>query len=662
MDDPYTRVFLKASFPGRDEGGMGNNLAGGIDRAYIGQYLAGYLKFGGVHDPITAQCAGKSNIALRYNGVMYFRELSETFAKIEATSKRLEKTAYLAEILKKLEYSEVAPVMYMTMGRVAPLYENIEFGLAEKQLLRTIAWASGKPVEVVTKAYKKVGDLGELAREVRSLDTQSDKTIEDVFSVLRGVARDKGAGSQERKIEKLGRLLKTLDPQSAKYVMRLTAGKARLGFSDLTVLDALSTAQVGDKGERAQLERAYNVSSDLGYVAVAYLQHGAHGLANMDVAPGVPVRPMRAERLGTVPEIVEKLVRFAVEPKFDGMRVQIHAFGGSVHQQASTSARQQTSFFQQDSEGVEVKIFSRGLEDITAMFPDVVEAAQALHKTAGDFVLDGEALGIDLKTGRYLPFQETMTRKRKYDVGERAAQVPLRVQVFDVLYADKRGTLGKTYEERRRIIERMLNKPGMFSLAESTVVTDTKAAQKLFDRYMVEGLEGMLCKRLDSHYQAGARNYNWVKYKRAHEDELVDTVDGVVMGYYLGRGKRQQFGIGAFLVGVLDEERIVTVAKIGTGLTDEQFREMHERLQANKSSDGNMPSEYNVPKQLVPDVWVTPKIVVEIQADEITKSPIHTAFYALRFPRLIQIRDDKGLEDITTAAEVKQLYELQVVS
>ncbi len=606
---------------------------------------------------------------------MYFRELSETFAKIEATSKRLEKTAYLAEVLKKLEPSEVAPVMYLTMGRVAPLYENIEFGLAEKQLLRTVAWASGRTVDVVTKEYKRVGDLGELIQDSRTEEEGSKRTIQEVFQVLRQVAEDKGTGSQERKIERLGRLLATLPPESAKYTLRLVAGKARLGFSDLTILDALSTAVAGDKGERTQLERAYNVSSDLGYVAAAYLQHGASGLANMDVTPGVPVRPMRAERLGTVPEIVEKLVRFAVEPKFDGMRVQIHTYANnqspSINNQTNHNfqSSKQASIFGTDEVGVEVRVFSRGLEDITAMFPDVVQAARALHKTGGDFVLDGEALGIDLKTGKYLPFQETMTRKRKYDVGERAAQIPLRVQIFDVLYADKRGTLGNTYEERRRIIERMLNipgmkgahKPGMFSLAESTVVTDTNAAQKLFDRYMVEGLEGMLCKRLNSHYQAGARNYNWVKYKRAHEDELVDTVDAIVMGYYLGRGKRQQFGIGAFLVGVLDEERIVTVAKIGTGLTDEQFREMHERLQANKSSGGNMPSEYNVPKQLVPDVWVVPKIVVEIQADEITKSPVHTAGYALRFPRLSRFRDDKGLAEITTATEIAKLYGLQAV-
>ena len=597
---------------------------------------------------------------LRYNWIMYFRELSETFAKIEATSKRLEKTAYLAEILKKLKPSEIAPVMYMTMGRVAPLYENIEFGLAEKQLLRTVAWASGRTVDVVTKEYKRVGDLGELIQDSRAEEEGSKRTIQEVFQVLRQVAEDKGTGSQERKIERLGRLLATLPPESAKYTLRLVAGKARLGFSDLTILDALSTAMVGDKSERALLEGAYNVSSDLGYVATAYLQHGASGLANMDVTPGVPVRPMRAERLGTVPEIVEKLVRFAVEPKFDGMRVQIHAYLSTIHD--SRFKIQEGLFGVGEQDDVEVKVFSRRLEDITLMFPDVVNAARALHKIAGDFVLDGEALGMDLKTGKYLPFQETMTRKRKYGVGEKTAEIPLRVQIFDVLYANGKGTLGKTYEERRVILDSRLKikDSSVFVVAESTTVSDAKAAQKLFDGYMKAGLEGMLCKRLDSLYQAGARNYNWVKYKRAHEEGLVDTVDAVVMGYYTGKGKRQQFGIGAFLVGVRGlHDRIVTVAKIGTGLTDDQFRELYARMQHLESTAQN--EQYVVPKPLVPDVFVEPKVVVEIQADEITESPVHTAGYALRFPRLSRFRDDKGVGEITTSAEVERLHALQAV-
>jgi len=288
-------------------------------------------------------------------------------------------------------------------------------------------------------------------------------------------------------------------------------------------------------------------------------------------------------------------------------------------------------------------------------------AAEAFHvQRCG--VLDGEALGIDLSTGTFLPFQETMKRKRKYDVGVTADAIPLSVQVFDVLYAKGKGRLSETYEERRSLLSKIIDtkdykevsERNIFCLAESTIVDSERSAQELFDKYMKAKLEGMLCKKLDSKYRAGARDFNWVKYKRAHEDGLVDTIDCVVMGYYVGKGKRQQFGVGAFLVGVQSREEILTVAKIGTGLTDDQFRELFERMKSIVVS--KMPSEYVVPKALVPDVWVTPSVIVEIQSDEITKSPIHTAEYALRFPRLVNFRDDKKLADITTVSEVKAMF------
>lgn len=618
---------------------------------------------------------------MRYNNDMQFKDLAEYFGRIEGTAARNEKTAILAELLKELTSHEVGQVTYLSVGRLGPLYDPLEFGLAGKMVVRAVAWGLGSTIESVTKEYKEVGDLGTLIAELKShssdhlLTQGSELGVTRVFEELTKIAKDKGKGSQERKIEKLGKLLKELDAQSAKYVVRLIMGKLRLGFSDLTILDALSWAQTGGKTDRDELERAFNVWSDMGEVARLYKEQGVAGLQTLDVVPGRPVKPMRAERLGTIPEIVEKLTEFAVEPKFDGMRVQVHAFSESASQQASGSVGQQAGMFELENQvGVQVKIFSRGLEDITSMFPDVVAAATHLHQGIGDFVLDGEALGVNPTTGEFLPFQETMKRKRKYEIGKTSGEIPLKVQVFDVLYGEGHGTLQLTYEKRREILERILSsraesRPasrqggdpetlvGMtFALAESTKVAEVEVAQKLFDEYMKKNLEGMLCKRLDSHYQAGARNFNWVKYKRAHEEGLVDTIDAVVMGYYVGKGKRQKFGVGAFLVGVLEGERILTVAKIGTGLTDEQFNELYARMKSIRTKNKNI--EYSVPKSLTPDVWVEPKIIVEIQADEITKSPIHSAGYALRFPRLVQFRDDKKLADITTKNEVEQMFGL----
>lgn len=580
---------------------------------------------------------------------MQFRRLAEYFGRIETTPARNEKTAILAELLKALTSTEVAEVAYLSVGRLGPLYDPIEFGLAEKMVVRAVAWGTGVTSEEVTRRYKAEGDLGKVALQAVA-GRESSLTITEVFVELTRIAREAGKGSQERKIGKLGKLVKETGGESAKYIVRLVSGKLRLGFSDLTILDALSWAVTGDKSDREALEQAYNVWSDMGEVARVYKAKGVAGLAELDVVPGRPVKPMRAERLGTIKEIVAKLTKFAVEPKFDGMRVQVHAF--EREKDRGTQVRSQEGLFAEAVDRIEVKIFSRGLDDITLMFPDVVAEARRLQMRVGDLVLDGEAVGVD-STGGYLAFQETMKRKRKHDVTGKVSEIPLSVKIFDVLYSEGRGRLSEPYEERRRrLVELALS--GIFEMAESTYVTTEGEAQELFNKYMKNKLEGMICKRPGSYYLAGARNFNWVKYKRVHEEGMVDTLDCVVMGYYRGRGKRNKFGVGAFLVGVRGEgEAILTVAKIGTGLTDEQFRELYDRLQKVKSDQPN--KVYVVARGLTPDAWVRPEVIVEIQADEITKSPIHSAGYALRFPRLVKFRDDKKLADITSREEVKAM-------
>lgn len=598
-----------------------------------------------------------------YNIGMLFRELAVYFQQIEETSLRNQKTAILAELFGKLSSEEVAKVVYLSVGRVGPLYDPLEFGLAAKMMIRAIAWGTGKTTEEVMAAYKKIGDLGTLVEQLRSKElndqlTQEAKQIISIYDELLKIAQDSGKGSQDRKTERLGRLIKEEQGMSAKYIVRLVMGKLRLGFSDLTILDALSWAQTGSKVDRGVLEAAFNVWNDMGEVARVYKDKGVTGLSELDVVPGRPVKPMRAERLGTITEILAKLQTFAVEPKFDGFRVQVHAF---MHDGAEKDNEQQQVdlFGSEEREQVKVKIFSRGLENITHQFPEIVVSARELYAQTGPFVIDGEAIGVK-PDGTFLPFQETIKRKRKYDVETTAASVPLRMYVFDVLYGEGQGQLGKPYAERRALLAKMLAKVhGVFELTESTTVTTVTQAKELFEGYMQRGLEGMLCKRIDSHYLAGARNFNWVKYKRAHESDLADTIDGVVIGGYAGKGKRQQFGVGAFLIGVQGEDgQLMTVAKIGTGLTDEQFRELYTKLTKYQTTKEAKDARYQVPKSLEPDVWVAPKIIVEIEADEITQSPLHSSGYALRFPRLLRFREDKGLSDITTTDEVARLFTL----
>jgi DNA ligase-1 len=238
--------------------------------------------------------------------------------------------------------------------------------------------------------------------------------------------------------------------------------------------------------------------------------------------------------------------------------------------------------------------------------------------------------------------------------------VPIKVFVYDLLYLDGQNMIEKTFRVRRQALEKIFSKAKVeqLQLAEQEIVSDPKQLNELLRKYLNMGLEGVMCKKLSTPYQAGSRNFNWVKFKKNTQGDLVDTIDCLVMGYYAGKGKRSGFGIGAFLVGVPDEKgQIGSIAKIGTGLTDEQWVEIRKR--ADKLTVKEMPTNYLVDKNLYPDSWVKSELVVEIMADEITKSPIHAYGLALRFPRLVRFRDDKVVNEATSKKELEKLFKLQ---
>jgi len=595
---------------------------------------------------------------------MTFLRLASYLQKLERTTSRNEITAILSGLFKEAKAEEIDKICYLCLGRLAPKYEGIEFNLAEKTMAQVLSKAYEKKPEEIKKLYKKMGDLGEVASELApKLKVKSDpfgktqghpeqgrtdeklKVIE-VFERLYEIATTSGEGSVEKKIGLFAKLLCQLGPLSAKFIVRIPLGKLRLGFSDVTILDALSWSKTGDKSLRPQLERAYNICADIGKIAKIFKKKGIGGVKKVKAMVGTPIRTAQAERLPSAEKIIEKLGRCASEKKFDGFRTQIHIW--------------------QEKGKKKVRIFSRNLENITQMFPDIVGAAQKIKVKSA--VLDGEAIGYNPQTGEFLPFQETVQRKRKYGIKEKAKEVPLKVFVFDLLFLNGKDLIFAPFSKRRRLLEGVLGKvkpEEAIQLAEQQIISTPKELRQEFDLAISEGLEGLVLKKLDSVYQAGARNFNWVKYKRTTEGELADTVDCLVLGYYRGRGKRAGFGIGAFLTGVYDEasEKFFTIAKIGTGLSDEQWKEMKKKCDEVKVE--KKPEEYVVDKNLFCDVWVRPMIVVEIKADEITRSPVHTAGktqkesgFALRFPRLVRFRD-KDPEQATTVKEVLRLYEIQ---
>ncbi len=566
---------------------------------------------------------------------MKFSELSNFLEELEKTSSRLEITKILNELLKKTSSNEIDKTVYLSLGILAPNFKGIVFNAADQMMIRAIAKAYEVGIDKVKKLYKEKGDLGLVSFEL-SKNKNSDLSISEVYEKLLITAKENGEGSQERRVEKLSELLKHLDSFSAKFVTRIPLGKLRLGFSEKTVMDAISLMETGDKSGKKEIEAAYNINPDIGLLAKIIKEKGIKNLSKV-VKPvvGVPVVPMLAQRLKSPEEMIKKMGEVSVEPKYDGLRIFIHF--------------RKPNF---------VRIFTRNMNFIDeSIFPELRSLGKYIK--ANVVILDTEAVGVNLDEEKILDFQATMQRRRKHEVKENAEKTPLQFQVFDILLKDEKSLINTPYIERREVLEKIITNGPLLKVDEHTLTKDGKLVEELYKKYIKEGYEGIVVKKSSGLYVSGRTGWNWVKMKQAESSEgkLSDTVDCVVMGYTVGKGKRIGFGVGQFLVGVVDGEEIKTVTKVGTGLTDDQFRELKIRLEKLKVNE--KPKEYQVNKILEPDFWVTPKLVVEIAADDITKSPNHTAGLALRFPRLVNFRDDKAVKDATTVKEVEKLYRLQ---
>ncbi|KKU61333.1 MAG: putative DNA ligase [Microgenomates group bacterium GW2011_GWD1_47_13] len=581
---------------------------------------------------------------------MKWSELTSVFARIEGTSLRNTKTEILAELLRRASYSEVDKLVYLALGELRPKYDKLEFNLAEKMILRAIALAAGKTISEVSQEYKRIGDLGELAGMIGK--RKEERGIREVYRELEKIAQESGKGSQERKIAGLAKLIKEVGGEGAKYVVRIVAGKLRLGFSDKTVLDAISYLEAGSKEYSEALDRVYQVRPDVGVLVKTVKEKGVKAaMGETSVVVGTPIMPALAQRLKTAKEMIEKMGRVMVEKKFDGTRVQIH-FSRSENKgiRKQELGISQNRMFEEEKPKFWVRSFTRNLDESSAMFPELQQIGEQI--AADEVILDSEAVGYEPATGKLVPFQLTITRKRKHGVGEAQNAVPPRFFVFDIMYLNGKSLIQLPLSERRKILARVIKRGQVLEVDDYIETDDPNQLREFHKQQLSLGLEGVLVKQIDGEYMPGRTGFNWVKFKEAEDSraKLADTLDLVVMGYYLGKGKRRGFGLGAFLVGVREGEEIVTIAKVGTGISDKQFGELYERLK--KIEVKRAIPEYKVAKNLIPDVWVEPEIVVEVAADEITKSPAHSAGYALRFPRLVRFREDKSVKEITTLDEV----------
>ncbi len=569
---------------------------------------------------------------------MNFRDVAEVFEKVEEKSGRIEMTDILAELFRKANSEEIEKLTYFVQGNVAPPYEGIDLGMGERFAVEAIASATGHSIKEVDDSFKKTGDLGITAEDFLKKKKQqalgkSELTVTSIYKSFMKIAGTSGTGSSELKKKYLVELLNNASPLEARYIIRFVLGRLRLGVGDPTVLDALSVAKMKDKSWREKLERAYNVCSDIGYVARLFYENRGK-IEKFRVQPFKPLMPALAERLSTAEEIIKKIGKCAIEGKYDGFRLQCH------------------------KKGKEVALYSRKLEKMTHMFPDVVDTIKKLKKK--DLIFEGEALAYNEKKQKYFSFQQTMHRRRKYGIDKASKELPLNLFCFDILYVNGKDYTTEPYEKRRKELEKIFPK-GVLKLSECKVVSEPKELEKLFKDAQKKGLEGVMAKDLEAPYTAGKRKFAWIKLKKSY-GKSVDTIDGVIVGYFLGKGSRAEFEFGGLLLAVYnsDKSRFETVAKIGSGFTEEEMVMLKKMLDRIKTKEPPKDLDYKIE----PDFWVEPKYVVEVAFDDITLSPTHTCGlrddkgYALRFPRMLMLRDDKSVKEATTTDEVKKMYHL----
>jgi len=576
--------------------------------------------------------------------------IAEAYEKIEATTKRLEMTDLLVNLLKNTPKEIINKVVYLTQGKIYPDFVNLEIGVAEKLAIKALARASGRKESEIQEDIKKTGDIGETAQKFvgnkrQVTFFQQPLTVQRVYAILDKMARTSGSGAVDLKMALLAGLLADATPKEAKYIMRTVTGNLRLGIADMTVLDALAIAYGGGKENRGDLERAYNVSSDLGRVAKTVAEKGLEGVKKFEISVGEPIRPMLCERLSSPEEILEKLGgKCIAEYKYDGERIQAH------------------------KKSDEVLLFSRRLENISSQYPDAVRLLKKCVK-AKAAILEAECIATDPDTGEMRPFQELMHRRRKYGIEEAMEEYPISLFMFDALYVDGKDLTLKPYPIRRRALEKAIAESDEVKIAKYRMTDRVKELEEFFLEAIENGCEGLVCKSVaeDSVYQAGARGWLWIKYKRDYKSEMTDTVDLVVVGAFHGRGRRAG-AYGALLLAAYNpgKDTFETVTKCGTGFTDEDLAKLPKMLQKHKITHKHP----RVQSKIEADVWFEPVVVMEILGAEITLSPIHVCAVnvirkgsglAIRFPRFASnYRPDKSAEDATTSREIVKMYHNQL--
>ncbi|CEG11771.1 DNA ligase [groundwater metagenome] len=570
---------------------------------------------------------------------MDFIRIAEIFDKIdkENITGRIELTNIVAKFIADVSDEDLQIVLLFFQGKTFPIWSNKELGIAENLVVKALSKTTGWKEERIKDKIREEGDLGNVAGKILSKRIQhslfssetENLTLKEVSECFQKISECAGGGSQDKKMQLMYKILSKATETEAKFFIRLLLGEMRVGIGEGVIRDAIAKAF---EVEPDLVERGYYLISDIGEVARIAKNEGNKGLENIVPEIGVPVRVMLAQKVDGVKIALDEFGKCAFEVKYDGMRIQIQKNKDKIY------------------------LFTRRLENVTAQFPEIVKAVKENVK-ADSVIMEGETVAIrgigeggteqgnDSERRRPRVFQALSRRiKRKYDIGEIAIKIPVEINLFDILYLNGKSLLNEKFEDRRKILENTVMTTETFRLAEQIITDNVEDAEKFYSYALKLGHEGVMSKKLDAVYQAGSRVGYMYKIK-----PLMETLDVVIVGGTWGEGRRAQW-LASFLLAVRDTEtnKFLTIGRIGTGFTDEEFKEMTENLRE------------LITREEGKDVEISPSIVIEVAYEEIQKSPSYTSGYALRFPRLVRFRDDKSQEEADTIERIKKLSEQEI--
>ncbi len=547
---------------------------------------------------------------------MKYIKLVEVYERLESTTKKLEKRDILADFYKKCG-EDLSRVVLLSMGVIFPQGTE-DLGIGSELMKRAIAKACGASDKEINKTLRETGDLGTTAeyfikhKKQRTLG-KAELSVDKVFNNLEKLPEMSGSGSQEKKISLISELLSSASAKEARYIVRTVLGEMRIGVAAGIVRDAIAVAFGKDA---KAIEHAYDVTGNYGTVA----ETAKKGRLESEITIGKPLRVMLADRSPDLESALKEFKNPAVETKYDGFRIAIH------------------------KQGKKIKLFSRRLDDVTKQFPEIVRWSKERIKCE-ECIVEGEVLALS-KDRRPLPFQQLSRRiQRKYDIEKMVKDIPVQVNMFDLIYYNGTDYMKKPLKERWKKLESIIEEDENFKLANHIETGDISKVNKFYTESLEMGQEGVIVKNLDAAYQPGKRVGYWLKVK-----PVMEPLDLVVVGATWGEGHRAKW-LGSLLLAARDTKnkgRFAATGMMGSGLTEKQLDEVTKKLKK------LITEEYGK------EVKVKPQLVVEVAYEEIQKSPKYPSGYALRFPRLMRFREkEKGPEDADTVATIEKLYKQQ---